>query len=292
VEPQGSGHYQSQQDACEFLLWLLDTLHEVYLSQSQARDVSKIENLKEKKHNIIAYLKGVDCNDVNSYKSDLMELSRLDYNLMIIQKPSTVYKQFCGQLLEARACETCNRMSVNLEYYVILTLPVPAAQSNLNDCFAQFSEIEHLSHTGGNMISCSCNIDYTQAKRLALLSSLPSLLIIQLARFSYDPVKSKAHKNQTSVVFPVTGLDLSKYTIEGKLESETSSKRVYDLSGFCVHTGASSTNFGHYVSYTKVKDGSWYCFNDDYVSLVTDVQNEICSNFVSQNAYILFYIGR
>ena len=47
-------------------------------------------------------------------------------------------------------------------------------------------------------------------------------------------------KNQSPIRVPVTGLDLTPYTLSGKLHGadEPVGPVVYDLTGLCVHTGA------------------------------------------------------
>ena len=300
------GEYQSQQDAGEFLLWLLNRLHEIQLKVIQQQMTADMEltisQLETRKEEILMRLETVDSNDIQSYRDPLVQVSQFDYRAFELKSMSSIYKLCCGQLMEARECQHCKKMSVNLEYYTLLPIPVPTGHStsNLTDCFRLFSEVEDLTRAN-NMLRCSCTREQpdcpaiatglTPGKRLSLLSHLPSQLIIQLSRFSYDVNRDRAIKNQSPVVFPASGLDLTSFTMEHKLSlpAPQSYKPVYDLTGFCVHTGARSTNYGHYVAYCKVKDGSWYCFNDNYVSIVNNIQSEIKRPFVLQNTYILFY---
>lgn len=291
---------QCQQDAGEFLMWLLDTLHEVYnqsVSNDSTANQSKVCQLMAKREAILCCLGGVDSNNIPSYCHDLIQLSQVDYCLRELQTMSPIHKMCCGQILEARECQECKKLSINVEYYTLLTLPVPAPGtvcSYIDECFALFGQVENLTQSN-NMLHCSCALkDFrTAGKRLALLSYLPSHLIIQLARFSYDHFQNRAIKNQSPVVFPVSGLDLTPFTMDTKLGfPSTSRKPVYDLSAFCVHTGAYSTNYGHYIAYCKVKDGSWYCFDDDRVTLIRNIEKEIEQPFISQNTYIIFYTAK
>ena len=301
------GEYQSQQDAGEFLLWLLNSLHEIQLKvikQQMTTDTElTITRLQTEKENSLMRLETVDSNDIHSYRDLLVQVSQFDYRAFELKSMSSIYKLCCGQLMEARECQHCKKMSVNLEYYTLLPMPVPTGHStsSLTDCFRLFSEVEDLTRAN-NMLRCSCTHEQpdcpvittglTPGKRLALLSHLPSQLIIQLSRFSYDVNRDRAIKNQSPVVFPASDLDMTSFTMEHKLSlpaPQSTYRPVYDLTGFCVHTGARSTNYGHYVAYCKVKDGSWYCFNDNYVSIVNNIQSEIKRPFVLQNTYILFY---
>ena len=288
---------QSQQDAGEFLLWLLDALHEMH------KKANKVD-MTEEKQSVIARLQSekdtiqsleMRSDDIETYPDKLIKLSSVDYSILEQENMSSIYKMCCGQLFEARECQQCKRVSTNIEYYTILTLPVPQnTNSDIRLCFKLFSQIESLNHSH-NMFRCTCTIKeshlLTSGNRLACLSYLPSHLIIQLARFSYDYANKQARKNQTPVIFPVTGLDLSSFTLSSKLKTplDASQSNLYDLCGFCVHTGARTTSYGHYIAYRKVKDGAWYRFDDDYVSLVNDIEKEIKQPFVSQNTYLIFY---
>lgn len=291
---------QSQQDAGEFLLWLLDNLHEIFkktssINKAEGDNQSKISQLKTERDNIKSITMRSD--EINTYRNEVIRLSAVDYSILEQENMSSIYKLCCGQLFEARECQQCRKVSTNIEYYTILTLPVPQTSNGdikLQLCFELFGQIERLSHTH-NMFRCSCTIDdspvLTSGNRIACLSYLPSHLIIQLSRFSYDYLHKQALKNQTQIEFPVSALDLSSFTLQSKLEMSPDACQTptYDLCGFCVHTGARSTNYGHYIAYSKVKDGSWYRFDDDYVSLVTDIDKEIKRPFVSQNTYLIFY---
>ena len=317
VSPRGLGQTQSQQDAAEFLLWILDILHTAYKTTpiaddgddvietgvteqgSKAATDIKIRQLEVAKDSCMKELEGVDSSNIRTYRDLLMRVSNLDKELLNYRDMSPVYELCCGQLMEARECQQCKKMSVNLEYYTLLPLPVPDSRtlsptlSNLNDCLCLFSEVEDLTRDS-NMLHCSCTEDssrLTPGKRLALFSQLPSRLMIQLTRFSYDSVHNIASKNQSPIIFPVSGLDISSFTMDKKLSltESHSQKPLYNLTGFCVHTGAHSTNYGHYIAYSKTKDGSWYHFNDDYVCSISDISSEISTPFVLQNAYILFY---
>jgi ubiquitin C-terminal hydrolase len=59
-------------------------------------------------------------------------------------------------------------------------------------------------------------------------------------------------KNNISIEYPVTGLDLSKYSI-----GYNSHKYVYDLYAVCNHVGGMS--YGHYYVYIKNPKISGFC---------------------------------
>lgn len=311
-----AGRQQSQQDAAEFLLWILDTVHSQYKANQQLSaeylhsKQHTVEKLLSEKEALVTEMGEARSAIISSYRDTLSRLSQVDRQLLKLTDYSPVYNLCCGQLVEARECQKCLKVSVNLESYTVLPLPVHSNPGGgiiyqLTDCFSRFSEVEELTRSS-NMLHCSCVLEQptadgqtdaglTPGKRLALLSYLPQKLIIQLTRFSYNAVLNSAMKNQSSVAFPVTGLDLTPFLMETKLQMPCAHnpRQLYDLSAFCVHTGARSTLFGHYLAYCKLGPAeSWYCFNDGSVSAVHDISNEIASSFVLKNAYILFYSMR
>ena len=219
-----------------------------------------------------------------SFKQCLAALSEVDWELYWQKNSSSIYELFLGQLVEARQCQLCNKMSVNVEYFTVLLLPVPSLAVSdtthvfkLQDCFEKFSKVEDL--VKGNMLHCSCTLSLqdklttlTPGRRLALLSRPPKRLVIQLTRFSYDSLRKEAVKNTALVTFPLT-LDLYPHTMQAKLNP----------------TGAQSTSFGHYVAYCRADNHQWYYCNDRNVRCIANIVTEMNTSFVLQNAYLLFY---
>ena len=82
----------------------------------------------------------------------------------------------------------------------------------------------------------------------------------------------------------------NKLTTNGNVGcTERSATAIYTLYAICIHTGAQSTSFGHYIAYCRASNGVWYCFNDSYVSIVANIQQELQKPTVLKNAYLLYY---
>ncbi len=313
VVARGTGRHQSQQDVAEFLLWLLDCLHDL-LRQQDSSDIKPLspEELaisSQKRQAYLLELEKANSSDIPSFRKILTSLSTLDYQLNRTRNSSRINELFMGQLVEARECQQCRKMSVNLEYFTVLPLPLPLTLSGslqrytLKNCFTHFGEVEDLIKT--NMIRCPCTVQHqmeeggsaslTPGKRLALLSRPPSRLVIQLTRFSYDSVRRMAIKNTIPIDLP-TSFDLYPYTMEAKLMEATPEgepkNMLYLLHAFCVHTGAQTTTHGHYMAYCKAANGNWYCFNDRNVTYIADISKTLGSAFVLQNAYLLLYTSQ
>lgn len=130
------------------------------------------------------------------------------------------------------------------------------------------------------------------AQRRCLLRQLPDCLVIQLLRFSYNQLKQQSCKVSAPVSIPLKGLDMTNIVYDKVTNREDLTAAVdtymYDLYGMCVHLGSESTSCGHYVAYCKVSDGTWYKFDDDLV-LDVNMEYEITTREVRENAYLLFY---
>lgn len=102
---------------------------------------------------------------------------------------------------------------------------------------------------------------------------LPEILIISFKRYSYDGTR----KNNSVIQFPIENFNMNKYVYNYKKDNY-----VYDLYAVCNHSGR--LEGGHYTSYIKNKDGSWYHFNDTNITKLKNTEN-----IISPKAYCLFY---
>ena len=293
VAPLRSPQYQ--QDAAEFLLWLLNYLHAVLQSQSKSHQnvftEAHIEDMNKNKQLCMDLINKVGSSNLQELVTPMTNLSEVDWDLYWYKNSSSLYDLFLGQILEARECLTCKKVTMNMEYFTLLPVPISSLNNiacSLSDCFKKFGEQESLVYD--NMVSCSCNQDLRPATRLALLSVVPKCLVIQLTRFSYNSNLHTAEKKDTPVFFHQK-IDLYPYTMKAKLNEnhEDHKQMMYELCAFCVHSGAQSTSFGHYIAFCKATNQQWYEFNDNIVSTVPDIDTELNSEFVLRNAYLLFY---
>ena len=293
---------QSQQDASEFLLWLLDSLH---IDLSCSTTPSKVHStaLKDKEDSILKLQRNANSSDISTFQEPLSKLASADWVLRFKKSSSPIHDLFLGQMVEVRACKSCQKMSANVEYFTVLPLPIPMQDGlpssglSLRECFDCFGSVEDMNRS--NMMACSCALQDTNelalvpGERVAMLSRLPPRLILQLTRFCYDGTMKTVKKNNVQIIIPTT-LDVSSFTLEKKLHTistcrSTSSKMQYKLYAFCIHTGAQSAWFGHYIAYCSTSEGAWYRFNDSYVSAVSNIEQELSTISVLENAYILFY---
>lgn len=321
--------YQQQNDAGEFLIWLLDTVHETMKASSPSDD-AKVEEKLEGMVNFAnrttvdqlrlslqnghkfseSSLKAVvnACNLQLStlgydagcqYYLPLQLLSASEWALYWKRDSSVVTSLFTGQLMEARLCLNCQRLSASAEAFVLLPVPVVSPTqvhqpTQLMDCLRRFGRVERL--TSEENLWCLCNSASGSDKnmrvsgdRRALFSVLPDCLNIQLQRFSYNIDYGVVEKNHSPVDFPLDNLDLTSLTLDTFLQSASSQRCRYSLYGVCVHLGSQSASCGHYVAYCLCdEDGKWYRFDDEYVR-EADMVKEKSWATIRENAYLLFY---
>lgn len=172
------GQPQSQQDAAELLMWLLDTVHSILNKNRQALSCgadsvsgedrfssprlamlrfiygdltpTKAKELKDACMREIELANGLE-ND--SYAEAIQRLSDLEWLLHKQLNESIVDGLFTGQLVEASHSLINNRISVTLQTFNVLPVPLAAAQAVsglvlLEDCFTAFCHIEHIAGPG------------------------------------------------------------------------------------------------------------------------------------------------
>ena len=129
----------------------------------------------------------------------------------------------------------------------------------------------------------------TSLKMWFLKTHAPKCLIIQLNRFNQYGCKAKMPVN-----IPVHGLNLTPALFNQQVAGiplASDPNYLYDLAALCVHKGAESTCYGHYVSFCMASNGIWYRMDDEIVQEVNMLFE--CNSFlVRENAYLLFYIRR
>lgn len=139
-------------------------------------------------------------------------------------------------------------------------------------------------------------LPYTgDVQRRCLLRQLPECLIIQLKRFLFNTHLGHPTKLRAPVSVRLKGLDLHALVYDNVTQREDltapaggSGMQTYDLYGLCLHLGAECTNHGHYISYCLCADDQWYRFDDEAVTKV-NMEYELTTSEVRQNAYLLFY---
>ena len=239
----------SQNDLPEFLIFMINSFH---LSRSR-KVLMTINGNPENEKDVVAMKCFEMIKDI--YSKEYSEIWDLFYGVHISQ---------------IKDIETGAVKSMKPEPYFIINLPIPNMKSpSLYDCFDLYTENELLD--GDNQWFNEVTGQKECVYKTNIFWSFPTILIVDLKR-----VNSKNVKTPMLVSFPITDLNLSRYSIGYKNDSY-----MYDLYGICNHFGNSMG--GHYTAYIKNANGKWYHFND---TSVTQIQE---SQIITKQAYCFFY---
>ena len=148
---------------------------------------------------------------------------------------------------------------------------------NLLDCFDMYVRVEIMQ--GENAwFNDKTNQREDILKRITFWS-LPKVLIITLKRFTPDG----QHKLDDLIDFPLDDMDLSKYVC-----GYNPSQYKYELYAVCNHIG--NTYMGHYTAFVKNAGDEWIHYNDQHVTkLTTSDKTNVKQQIVTPMAYCLFY---
>lgn len=209
---------------------------------------------------------------------------------------STIVTAIFGGLLQSEVhCLVCRVESKKHDPFLDLSLDIPTQFSSrttkpkegerlcmLSDCLSSFTDIEELEET--ELYMChSCKKKQRSTKKF-WIRRLPNVLCLHLKRFRWSMFHRQ--KVETFVEFPTQGLDMNTYILNNLHETRRSfcGSNLYDLAAVIVHHG-SGAGSGHYTAYAT-HEGQWFHFNDSTVTLCDVNTVQRCK------AYILFYVRR
>ncbi|XP_077578343.1 ubiquitin carboxyl-terminal hydrolase 2a isoform X1 [Stigmatopora nigra] len=242
----------NQQDAQEFLRFLLDGLHnEVNRVTIRPRGtVEDFDHLPDE------------------------EKGKKMWNKYLEREDSKIVDVFVGQLKSSLTCSHCGFCSTVFDPFWDLSLPIAKkgyGEVSLMDCMRLFTKEDVLD--GDEKPTCyKCKARRRCTKKFTV-QKFPKILVLHLKRFSEARRTSKL---STFVNFPMKDLDLREFA------SENSINAVYNLYAVSNHSG--TTMGGHYTAYCRnPSSGEWYTFNDSRVTPMSSSQVR------SSDGYVLFY---
>ncbi|XP_056119270.1 ubiquitin carboxyl-terminal hydrolase 2a isoform X1 [Rhinichthys klamathensis goyatoka] len=243
----------NQQDAQEFLRFLLDGLHNE-VNRVTVRPRGNIEDF--------------------DHLSD-EEKGKKMWAKYLEREDSKIVDLFVGQLKSSLTCSECGYCSTVFDPFWDLSLPISKkgyGEVSLMDCMRLFTKEDVLD--GDEKPTCyRCKARRRCTKKFTV-QKFPKILVLHLKRFSEARIRTS--KLSTFVNFPMKDLDLREFA------SERSSSAVYNLYAVSNHSG--TTMGGHYTAYCcNPENGEWYTYNDSRVTPMSTSQVR------SSDAYVLFY---
>ena len=235
-----------QNDLPEFLMFCIECFHSA-IKREVNMEISG--NVKTKQEEI-----AIKCYEMmkKMYKNEYSEIIDFFYGIQISNVKS-LKSSYNNMTAEPFLC-------LNLEIGSIKTL---------EGCIDNYTNKEVLDND--NMLENDDGKKEPMERKISFWS-LPNNLIIILKRFN-----NNNRKNKELIDFPLNNLDLSKY-----VTGYDKKTYKYDLYGICNHSGG--TMGGHYTSYIKNANNTWYLYNDTRVGPVKNL-NKLKSPY----AYCFFY---
>lgn len=275
-----------QNDSGEFLVCLLDALHEETKGESGARlkiidpyqieHIAKMDEINKKIEDATNEGEKKKANDemvaLEKFDPTLHRLIiSLRFHIDYMKKYcSSVWKLYSGYQTTDLLCKSCGTNDYSFTYYNTLDLPIPKKDNiTLEDCFDQYFSTENVDR------KCNkCNELRLHEKKDRLWMT-PKTLIVRLKRFSND-----GKKISSNITYPLKNLNMKKY-----YHPDTDFNTCYELYGIIMHIGPSSG--GHYNCMVKSGDDWYFC---DDTTIMEINYSQIQSNVLqSNNAYVLFY---
>ncbi|XP_069115332.1 ubiquitin carboxyl-terminal hydrolase 2-like [Argopecten irradians] len=248
--PRFTGY--AQQDAQEFLRYLLEGLHE---DVNRVRSKPKPVTIKDEDFSN-------DSEKANEY-----------YRVYLSYDNSRIVEIFVGQLKSELRFKDCGHKSTTFDPFWDLSVPIPkkSSQVSIQQCINLFMKEEELDHD--ERPTCEQCKKRKACTKSFSIQRFPQILVLHLKRFSQGRYSQKV---SSCVDFPST-LDMSEFASE-----KGASRVVYNLYAVSNHIG--SVHSGHYTAYCKHPySAEWNSFNDTRVSSTSS------SSVISPEAYVLFY---
>lgn len=251
--PQFVGY--DQQDAQEFLTFLLDGLHD---DLSRVAVKPKFE-YRDEDYDVLS----------NAQKALVSWNRTYSYNNSVISD------LFQGQLESTVTCTRCNTPSVTYDAFWGISLPIPKNDfCSLEHCFREYSKEELLGEDEKYMCS-NCKRRERCTKKIKIYK-LPTILVIHLKRFLYTSFSR--NKLETDISYPCSRLALDEFL---SAEKGSDVGQTYELYATINHGGG--LGGGHYTA-TCLQSGNWYLKNDGNSTESNDPTNR-----EGRSPYVLFY---
>ncbi|XP_030222208.1 ubiquitin carboxyl-terminal hydrolase 3 isoform X2 [Gadus morhua] len=255
-----------QQDAHEFMRYLLDHLHR----ELQGNHNGVPSSASSPDHVRLPPTAGKCC----------------------INGITTVVTSIFGGILQNEVnCLICGTESRKFDPFLDLSLDIPSQfrqkkskdqepgpTCTLSDCLRSFTDLEELDDA--ELYMCHKCIKRQKSTKKFWIQKLPKVLCLHLKRFHWTAFLR--NKVDTYVEFPLHSLDMRAFLLEP--EKSLPGSCLYDLVAVVVHHG-SGVGSGHYTAY-GCHEGRWYHFNDSTVTVSSE------DTVRKAKAYILFYVER
>jgi len=260
-----------QEDAEEYLGFLLDSLHEEMLTLKKQYGGGEQLNQKDR-------ITDFGYKSQESDDNEWMEVG--PKNKMIVtrdvqdeEKLSPITKIFGGKLRSV--VQVQGKASVTLQPFHSLQLDIaPPEVKSIREALVNLTKTETLD----GFLNQKTKIAVEATKRITI-DKLPPILILHLKRFIYDNIGG-VQKSHKYIEYPLT-LDLKK---DHKLTEHGEGR--YQLFAVSYHHGNTATG-GHYTCDVLHSSGDWLRLDDTIVTKIN--HSKVTDEKPDRVAYLLFY---
>ena len=231
------------------------------------------EELKEKEN-----IKDLEIDNASNLFNSIIENEEILYkkylNNFKFKNNSIVDKCFIGIKLTTFSCTQCKEVDYYFQDYCHIDFPLSKIEKiiknksekiNINQCFEYYFKIRNTSQ---KCKKCEItNNNYNTISHKIYLS--PKILVIFIG-----DIKEKGH---------LFKMDL-EININEYLKDKNEGYKLFGMITYFQQHGAPEL----YIAYCyNNEDNKWYCFKDDYIYEVDDIENDILES--NRYPYILFY---
>ncbi|KRZ75597.1 Ubiquitin carboxyl-terminal hydrolase 46, partial [Trichinella papuae] len=270
-----------QQDAHEFLNYLLNTVADILLEEKRhEKRISGGHKVGSKgTTDTVSHTDGFGDN-ASSNQTQVKDK---------LAEHTWVHDVFQGTLTNETRCLNCETVSSKDEDFLDLSVDVQQ-NTSITHCLREFSATETLCNEQKYYCDICCSKQ--EAQKRMRIKKLPLILALHLKRFKYVEQYNRYTKLSYRVLFP---LELRLFNTS---HDAVNPDRMYDLVAVVVHCG-STPNRGHYITVVK-SQGFWLLFDDDVVDKMDHINIEDFFGMAadgslqknSESGYILFYQAR
>lgn len=250
----------SQNDAHEFLVFLLDRLNIELIKIEEKYKITNNTNNNGKNSN----------NDINNNDEGEWEEVKKDGKTMKqTNSLSSFHTSILGEVFQGILKQDITqkgKSSSNCQIEPFFTLHLDNEEPSIEAMFEKFFRRKMIEDSGDKYIQ-------------SFMEKCPDIFIVNAKGFYYDKKNQKIVKIKKELIFGEK-LILKKEYVSPHLRNKNIE---YDLIGIVVHKGNLATE-GHYICYCKDnKDNSWFYLDDNKVIKVSE---DIIHNL---RPYIIFY---